>query len=216
MGFDNDSSTFLNTYQHEPYSSSLESATTHASDSVWSAAASQSSNETSPSHSSSSDSDPCDSYILSRQTSLGDQPSKFTGAWAKKTIQPAHATLPSELRQNPRRSADNATRCPPALVRQCDRKVNFVDNLVGKKRPVNAGCVRAPNTKLYSRRLFNPDRRGHLALVFRCLPQRARQQGRPSPAHFHPGDAAPLADQLLHPSSCTVLPRAHQTARAQA
>lgn len=130
MGFDNDSSTFLNTHQHEPYSSSLESATTHASDSVWSAAASQSSNETSPSHSSSSDSDPCDSYTLSRQTSLSDQPSKFAGAWAKKTIQPAHATLPSELRQNPRRSADNATRCPPALVRQCDRKVNFVDNLV--------------------------------------------------------------------------------------
>jgi hypothetical protein len=41
------------------------------------------------------------------------------------------------LRQNPRRTSSSATSRtgrPPTLVRQADRKVNFVDNLVGKER----------------------------------------------------------------------------------
>ncbi|OAX79765.1 hypothetical protein ACJ72_05913 [Emergomyces africanus] len=49
----------------------------------------------------------------------------------------ADAAVAPELRQNPRRSYSNSStsssacaRPPPALVRQCDRKVNFVDNLV--------------------------------------------------------------------------------------
>lgn len=44
--------------------------------------------------------------------------------------------VPSELRQNPRRSAggSRARGCPPTLVRQSDRKVNFVDNLVGRSQ----------------------------------------------------------------------------------
>lgn len=50
--------------------------------------------------------------------------------------------VPPELRKNPRRTAYPSTasngaptscsRLPPPLVRQCDRKVNFVDSLVGK------------------------------------------------------------------------------------
>ena len=50
--------------------------------------------------------------------------------------------VPPELRKHPRRTAcptatSNGTstscpRLPPPLVRQCDRKVNFVDSLVGK------------------------------------------------------------------------------------
>jgi hypothetical protein len=35
------------------------------------------------------------------------------------------------LRQNPRRTSAARPVCPPALVRQSDRKVNFVDSLVG-------------------------------------------------------------------------------------
>ena len=41
----------------------------------------------------------------------------------------------AELRRNPRRSAPGSHAkggCPPSLVRQSDRKVNFVDNLVGR------------------------------------------------------------------------------------
>ena len=125
-GFDNDASAFLTTYHNDPYSSSLDSTATTSSDSVWSAIASQSSNETSPS---SSDSDHCDSYTLSRQAA------RSGSSWNKPAAQPAPATaVPTELRQNPRRSGGSATRCPPTLVRQCDRKVNFVDNLVGKMR----------------------------------------------------------------------------------
>lgn len=47
--------------------------------------------------------------------------------------------VPAELRKNPRRSnsyvAQNGVPCPrppPCLMRQSERKVNFVDNLVGK------------------------------------------------------------------------------------
>ncbi|OJD14532.1 hypothetical protein AJ78_05113 [Emergomyces pasteurianus Ep9510] len=48
----------------------------------------------------------------------------------------ADAAVAPELRQNPRRTYSNSStssacaRPPPTLVRQCDRKVNFVDNLV--------------------------------------------------------------------------------------
>ena len=54
----------------------------------------------------------------------------------------ADAAVAPELRQNPRRtyhaahsssgSTSTCARAPPSLVRQCERKVNFVDNLVGK------------------------------------------------------------------------------------
>lgn len=46
--------------------------------------------------------------------------------------------VPLELRQHPRRTKGFATArpsCPPLLVRQEDRKVNFVDNLVGERNP---------------------------------------------------------------------------------
>lgn len=49
----------------------------------------------------------------------------------------ADAAVPLELRQNPRRTNQNGSstsgsKPPPPLVRQCERKVSFVDNLVGK------------------------------------------------------------------------------------
>ncbi|TKA73543.1 hypothetical protein B0A55_06438 [Friedmanniomyces simplex] len=39
-------------------------------------------------------------------------------------------SVPSEQRQHPRRSSWERKQKPPPLVRQCERKVNFVDNLV--------------------------------------------------------------------------------------
>lgn len=54
----------------------------------------------------------------------------------------AECAVPAELRKHPRRTACPAItsngasiacpRLPPPLVRQCDRKISFVDNLVGK------------------------------------------------------------------------------------
>ena len=41
-------------------------------------------------------------------------------------------SVPAEQRQNPRRSSLARNQKPPPLVRQCERKINFVDNLVGK------------------------------------------------------------------------------------
>lgn len=41
-------------------------------------------------------------------------------------------SVPSEQRQHPRRSSLPRNQKPPPLVRQCERKINFVDNLVGK------------------------------------------------------------------------------------
>ncbi len=43
----------------------------------------------------------------------------------------AEFLAPVEQRQHPRRSSTLNHRPPPQLVRQCDRKVNFVDCLVG-------------------------------------------------------------------------------------
>ncbi|KGM92542.1 uncharacterized protein PADG_11371 [Paracoccidioides brasiliensis Pb18] len=60
----------------------------------------------------------------------------------------ADAAVAPELRQNPRRTYSNASsssvcsRAPPSLVRQCDRKVNFVDNLVGESGVIpSSSCL---------------------------------------------------------------------------
>lgn len=41
-------------------------------------------------------------------------------------------SVPPEQRQHPRRSSLARNQKPPPLVRQAERKLNFVDNLVGK------------------------------------------------------------------------------------
>jgi hypothetical protein len=68
-----------------------------------------------------------------RSTGLGSRPCK--GPAPK-----ADGVVPSELRTHPRRTNSNASsapsaRPPPCLLRQSERKVNFVDNLVGKSGP---------------------------------------------------------------------------------
>ena len=42
-------------------------------------------------------------------------------------------SVPSEQRQHPRRCSLPRNQKPPPLVRQAERKLNFVDNLVGKQ-----------------------------------------------------------------------------------
>lgn len=112
---------------YAPYNSSLADSASSSSTSVWSDSASQSSDDSSVS--SNSDSDSCDSFCYSKQTGSADSTLKY-----RRRIQQAPTeAVPVQLRQNPRRTSTgphSRAACPPALIRQSDRKVNFVDSLV--------------------------------------------------------------------------------------
>lgn len=105
--------------------SSISSSSTTAVDVIWENESGESSGRGLP-HSDNA------SHCL--QNSLRGAASKVT-----------ECPVPPELRRHPRRTAcptatSNGTstscpRLPPPLVRQCDRKVNFVDSLVGKSSP---------------------------------------------------------------------------------
>lgn len=106
-----------------PYSSSLASAASASSTSVWSDTSSQNSDDTSVTAPTSTS----DSGYSSQASEATCDGVKLSNQWLGRS-QPAQCEIPSELRQNPRRTT--RTGCPPLLVRQADRKVNFVDNLV--------------------------------------------------------------------------------------
>ncbi|CAN8100649.1 unnamed protein product [Discula destructiva] len=58
---------------------------------------------------------------------------RWTHGLTKPLVQTIVSEVPRSLRQNPRRTSSTATTrhaCPPPLVRQTERKLNFVDNLV--------------------------------------------------------------------------------------
>ncbi len=137
---DDDSSPPYITSYNGPYSSSLASSASSSSASVWSDVASQSSDDSSI-HSSgiSSESEISDSYCCTSQPpsyqpiqqNICDQGVTVTASWPKSIL----ASVAPEQRQHPRRTSGGPVArsgCPPSLVRQCDRKVNFVDSLVGK------------------------------------------------------------------------------------
>lgn len=83
---------------------------------------------------SSQHSDDTTASSLSDLSYSSDLPSSTCGyAFARQYAQPVSDARRS-LRQNPRRTSTTATTrtgCPPPLVRQAERKLNFVDNLVG-------------------------------------------------------------------------------------
>lgn len=129
---EDDSPPYIASY-HGPYGSSLASSASSSSASVWSDASSQTSDDASVACS--SDSDPSETYNYNIQSRAACTSSSNTceQGISVATYWPKHKVLPGcapEQRQNPRRTS--ASRCPPSLVRQCDRKVNFVDSLVGK------------------------------------------------------------------------------------
>ncbi|KAK4124988.1 hypothetical protein N657DRAFT_655138 [Parathielavia appendiculata] len=122
---------------------SASSTSTYAA-SFWSDACSQRSDD-SVSTAPSSYSDSCDSYYFSHapassQTSVSsigsscDSSVRLHEPWARSQFSaPAQVEIPVELRQNPRRTCNSAisrTGRPPSLVRQSDRKLSFVENLV--------------------------------------------------------------------------------------
>ncbi|KAG8415483.1 PHO85 cyclin-5 [Metarhizium acridum] len=117
------------TSQYAPYSSAMSSVASISTTSVWSDTASQSSDDTSIS-TNTSDSDSSDTFCRSKRAATSAQ----NVVNHRRSLHQRDAeAVPAELRQNPRRTAAGCRTgrgCPPALVRQSDRKVNFVDSLV--------------------------------------------------------------------------------------
>lgn len=121
-------------HQHALYNTSVASSAASSTVSVWSDASSQSSDDSSTSIS--SDSDSCDPYSKST-CKVADAPLSLRRPQHHQQRLPPLITdaLPAEQRQNPRRSSGAGAQARsarlPSLVRQSDRKVNFVDSLVG-------------------------------------------------------------------------------------
>jgi hypothetical protein len=126
---------------YAPYITSLASSATTSVASLWSDASSQSSDDTSIS-AHSSDSESCDPLTHLKHNSFATASLRRPPVQQHSQLPPlVTQALPAELRQNPRRSAPGSQPRPggtPSLVRQSDRKVNFVDNLVGRSTLVNA------------------------------------------------------------------------------
>ena len=127
-----------------PYAPSLSSSASSSTSSVFSEAASQTSNATSLSSSWgadewSSSSRPIISGALaslapiSRVSTFPQYQAPRRENAPERVLPPlrVEASLPTDQRQHPRRSLSTVSRQPPQLVRQSDRKVNFVDCLVG-------------------------------------------------------------------------------------
>ncbi|KAF4448208.1 hypothetical protein F53441_8369 [Fusarium austroafricanum] len=115
---------YIPSSRYAPYNTSIASSASTSTTSVWSDTTSQTSDDSSIS-ANSSDSDSCDSYF-SRKAAVADSALNLRRHVQKTQTE----ALPAELRQNPRRTSSARAACPPALVRQSERKVNFVDSLV--------------------------------------------------------------------------------------
>jgi len=133
-GHDESSPPFIS-YHDGPYNPSLASSASSSSASVWSDVGSQSSDDSSV-HSTglSSDAEISDSYCYTSQpscqpiTSACDQSAPTTACWSKNILSSI-----APQRRHPRRTNSGIVTLsgyPPSLIRQCDRKVNFVDSLV--------------------------------------------------------------------------------------
>ncbi|KAI1335345.1 hypothetical protein F5Y15DRAFT_252524 [Xylariaceae sp. FL0016] len=124
----------ITTFRNNPYDLSVASSASSSAASIWSDASSQSSDDTSASATSLNSSEQCDLYSYAQHgIPSNQQTSKIqTGSHALSGVSQSRPVA-SELRQNPRRTSlgvPTRTGCPPALTRQSDRKVNFVDSLV--------------------------------------------------------------------------------------
>jgi len=137
---------------YHPYAHNLSSSASSSTSSVFSDAPSQASSSSSTSSHSSWESEEwssrtqaapvsvvdADNVVFPPVTRVQTYPSYHQPSACRETVQERLPSLraqflaPLEQRQHPRRSSAAFTqqRPPPPLVRQCDRKVNFVDCLV--------------------------------------------------------------------------------------
>ena len=145
--------TLLNLATNYPYTPSIASSASSSVTSIFSAEA-HSSQSSAPSSSKSAAHVAWDTETSESEHEDHISPTEQTSAYQATTVirskaveaashcRPWHEAVAPELRQHPRRTqpAANATatngcpvaRAPPSLVRQCDRKDNFVESLVGK------------------------------------------------------------------------------------
>lgn len=185
------SSTFMNS-SHHPYTSSIASSASSSSASVFSADSvssqtSVSSTSTSSIHIVWGTEDRKSSSPVDEDTPQYAAPLRKVEA--RKEIFEDNSlaasnidtTVVPDLRQHPRRtkplasqdqnygtSATDCPRPPPTLVRQCDRKVNFVDNLVGKlinSSVWSEGCTKSNIVKTLLRKSLRPSGRSPWSLV---------------------------------------------------
>jgi hypothetical protein len=134
---EDDSPPYITSYRNGPYSSSVASFASSSKESIWSDASSQSSDD-----SSAPDTDISEPYCLTTSQpapSFTTSKNAVASYWPKQKI---NVEVAQDQRQHPRRTSVTArSGCPPSLVRQCDRKVSFVDSLVGKTKcnpPISA------------------------------------------------------------------------------
>ena len=132
-----------------PYAATLSSSASSSTSSVFSDAASQASSASSTSQHSQWESDewssrtgptsvdPASLSVLQPITRVSTFP-QYRPSACRETVQErlpslrAEFAAPLEQRQHPRRSSTTINqRGPPQLVRQCERKITFVDCLVG-------------------------------------------------------------------------------------
>ena len=171
-GHDESSPPFIS-YHDGPYNPSLASSASSSSASVWSDVGSQSSDDSSV-HSTglSSDAEISDSYCYTSQpscqpiTSACDQSAPTTACWSKNVLSSI-----APQRRHPRRTNSGIVTLsgyPPSLIRQCDRKVNFVDSLVGKL--ILLPLIIGSRYSIVDLRFLRPDRRSHLAIIISGMP----------------------------------------------
>lgn len=132
LSISNPSSQLTASHHAHPYSSSISSASSSSSSVFSLDCVSQSSI-------SSTSTNPVDVIWENEGNSqLGRIPNGVCPrAYAKVPASKVDGVVPPELRMHPRRtnsysSSAPSARPPPCLLRQSERKVNFVDNLVGK------------------------------------------------------------------------------------
>jgi hypothetical protein len=138
--------------ENYPYAAPLSSSASSSSSSVFSDAASQTSSASSTSqhsqweseewssrtqHAGPTSVEPSSLSVLQPLARVSTFP-QYQSSACRETVQErlpslrAQFVAPVEQRQHPRRSSTTINqRGPPQLVRQCERKVNFVDCLVG-------------------------------------------------------------------------------------
>lgn len=129
MNISNPGSHMTASHHAHPYASSISSSASSSSSSVFSLDCVSSSI-------SSTSTNPVD-VIWENEEQGRNTNGALPRAMPKGPAPKADGVVPSELRTHPRRTNSYASsapsaRPPPCLLRQSERKVNFVDNLVGK------------------------------------------------------------------------------------
>lgn len=162
-----------------PYASSISSSASSSSSSVFSLDAQSSISSTATNPVDVIWENDVDGQLAGRNVTC---PRAFKG------LPKADGSVPPELRMHPRRTNNTAAngpaaRPPPCLLRQSERKVNFVDNLVGKSCRILFFNFLRLNTHFPPPKIR---RRRSLKTSGRCRPRHPAAMPRPGQKGFFP------------------------------